>query len=322
MKNTISTDGCNTFDIKERIPYFYKKDNEKIQPRLTGVKNNIYYFELKYRSPVKSIYNKNNTVYAQYIEPKNKKYAVVFLHGWSVSQGIKWLHFATLLAKSNIAVLFIELPYHIHRTPEGMRSGELFIVADAVKTFNSFEQAVLDVRKGIDFLNDRGFERIGIIGTSIGSMISVIVQAEDKMIDKSVLILSGGDIGLLKWKSFATKQLRRDHIKQGVTHNVCIERRKAFKNFLEKVRRGKLPSEIEAPIACYYFDPLVFAPQIETDKVLMINGLFDVLIPRASTIKLWKELGKPKLIWYPLSHLTIYLAFPSIIKAISRFLLN
>jgi cephalosporin-C deacetylase-like acetyl esterase len=313
---------CNTFDIRDRVPYLYVRDKEQFRPHFLKEKDGVKLFELRYKSPVNSPYPKNNEVYSWYIESPEKKNAVVFLHGWKVGDISRWLFFGSLLAKRGISVLLLELPYHMHRRPGGRRNGELFIVPDAVRTFNSYEQTVLDARKGIDFLQERGFFKIGLVGASVGSMCGVIVHALDKRIKKSILIISGGDIEMLKWRSPATVEVRKDHRSIGVTHGVCIRNRRYFDSFINKIKKGKHPTEVQAEVACYYFDPLAFAPLINRNNVLMLNGLFDMIIPKQSTLKLWRALNKPRLVWYPLSHFSIYLAFPAIIKRITRFLMT
>lgn len=314
---------CNTFDIRERIPYPYIKDEKHFKPRFLKEEDGVRLFKLKYRSPVHSPYTENNEVYSWFIEsPEKSAAAVVFLHGWKVRNISRWLFFGRLLAKRGISVLLPELPFHMHRKPKGSKNGELFIVPDAIKTFNSYEQTILDARKGIDFLEERGFQNIGLVGASIGSMCGVIAHALDKRIEKSILIISGGGIELLKWRSPATSQVRKDHRRIGISHGVCIRNRRYFDSFVSRIKKGKHPTQIQAEVACYYFDPLAFAPLIDRNKVLMLNGLFDMIIPKESTIKLWRALNKPRIVWYPLSHFSIYLAFPAIIKRITGFLLN
>ncbi|OQX53450.1 MAG: hypothetical protein B5M53_06930 [Candidatus Cloacimonas sp. 4484_209] len=311
---------CNTFDIKKRTPYYYKTNREKFKIHLNRTQKGIKFFHLTYKSPIVSPFKENNTVFAQYIEPEEVKSAAIFLHGLGVNNMKRWTYLAQFLARQKIASLLIELPYHIHRTPMAKKSGELFILANAIKTFNHFEQAVLDVRKGIDFLEQRNFSKIGIIGTSLGSMISLIAQSFDKRIKKSVLILSGGDIELLKWRSPAMWKVRKAHLRIGVNHRVCIKNRKPIPSFIKKIKEGNPIDKIQAPVACFYFEPLAFAPLVKRENVLMINGLFDIIIPKTSTIKLWHALKKPQIVWYPLSHFTIYLAYYPITRRISKFL--
>jgi hypothetical protein len=312
---------CNTFDINIRKPYAYKRAHQQFRPELINKHRGVHLFSLHYKSPVTSPYQRNNTVHSYLVEGKNTNQALILLHGLGMNNLQRLVSFASPFARKGITVLLIEIPYHMHRTPQGFRSGELFILPDAVKTYNSFEQTVLDTMKGIDFLEKRGYDRFHIAGISLGTIPSLITQALDTRIRKSVLILGGGDIEMLKWRSLSTRNVRKQHRRIGVTHGVCINERKALKNYLGEVKSGKSPTSVQARVACYYFEPLVFALLIQRDKVLMINGLFDEIIPKQSTLALWQALRKPEIVWYPLTHFSIYLAYPLIIKKMTSFLM-
>jgi hypothetical protein len=79
--------------------------------------------------------------------------------------------------------------------------------------------------------------------------------------------------------------------------------------------------EIKNDVICFYFDTISFAPLIDPDRVLMINALFDIIIPRESTIKLHKALGEPLIKWLPAGHLSLSLFKRKIISYIRSFLL-
>ncbi len=311
---------CNTFDINQRTPYPYTRAKEHFRPQLMRTLQGVDVFSLKYKSPVSSPYPRNNTVHTYLAEGKNSRQAIILLHGWCMKSIENLFRFALPFAQRDISVLLIEIPYHMNRTPHGFRNGELFVLPDAVKTFNNFEQTVLDTMKGIDFLEERGYEHFDITGISLGSIPSLIAQALDQRLDKSVLILGGGDIAMLKWRSLSTREVRKQHRRIGVTHGICIKKREPIKGFLDEVQKGKSPASVQAEIACYYFEPLAFAPLIDKDKVLMINAIFDEIIPKQSTLALWKALRKPAIAWYPLSHFSLYLAYPFIIRRMLSFL--
>ncbi|MEJ2355726.1 MAG: hypothetical protein P8Y62_07500, partial [candidate division WOR-3 bacterium] len=61
-------------------------------------------------------------------------------------------------------------------------------------------------------------------------------------------------------------------------------------------------------------------PLIDPERVLMINGLFDFIIPRQATLRLHRALGRPKIIWFPTDHLYLYVFKKKIISYIKSFL--
>lgn len=316
----MTAQSCTTFDISKRSPYPYRRAKEPFHPELMEKRQGIPIFSLQYESPVSSPYQRNNTVHSYLVEAKSRHQALLLLHGWCMKSIQRLFGFALPFAHKGTSVLLIEIPFHMNRTPRGFGNGELFILPDAVKTFNNFEQTVLDTMKGIDFLEGRDYDHFHIAGISLGTIPSLITQALDKRIHKSVLILGGGDIEMLKWRSISTREVRKQHRRIGVTHGVCIREREAIKEYSAEVKGGKSPTSVQARVACYYFEPLVFAPLVARDRVLMINGLFDEIIPKQSTLALWKALHRPSISWYPLSHFSIYLAYPFIIRRMLSFL--
>ena len=49
-------------------------------------------------------------------------------------------------------------------------------------------------------------------------------------------------------------------------------------------------------------EPLNYAHRVSRDRILMLNGSRDEVIPKASTEKLYLAFGKPKIHWYNAGH--------------------
>ena len=105
----------------------------------------------------------------------------------------------------------------------------------------------------------------------------------DERIKSSVFILGGGDIGSIVW----TKRFHEE-----------------YAGYLEQVRATGDLDEVKPADDRFLFDPLTFAHLIRPRKVLMINARFDLIIPRKSTMKLWRALRQPRIIWIPATHIT------------------
>ena len=81
---------------------------------------------------------------------------------------------ARLLARFGISALRLSLPYHDARMPPELHRADYIVSANVGRTVQVCRQAVLDARRAVDWLESRGYERIGILGTSLGSCLALL----------------------------------------------------------------------------------------------------------------------------------------------------
>ena len=67
-------------------------------------------------------------------------------------------------------------------------------------------------------------------------------------------------------------------------------------------------------------DPARLGPYIPTEKVLMVGGTLDSVVPPRNQDWLWESLGRPERRSLPLGHYTSALAFSSIMGSVDAFL--
>jgi hypothetical protein len=133
---------------------------------------------LRYPSSLVTPHLENNTVIARWFpaageaapghasRPRGR--AVVVLPQWnSDSEGHVGL--SRLLATAGVSALRMSLPYHDTRMPPELTRADYIVSANIGRTIQVCRQAVLDARRGVAWLAAQGFERIGILGTSLGS---------------------------------------------------------------------------------------------------------------------------------------------------------
>jgi hypothetical protein len=230
--------------------------------------------------------------------------------------GSKWDTYLRIVPET-MGACYIDLPYQRHR-----KTGKDLLTSfgDGLFTFNFFRQGTLDIIETVNILKNMGYSEISVIGISLGSIFSIMAMALDKRIKKGVFILSGGDYSVITWKSLVMFKVRETYKKKGITRERCLKARELLSAFTASVKKGENPFNIKSNIICLYFDPLSFAPMIDPEKVLMINAFFDLIIPRKSTIRLHKALGKPKIIWFPATHLNLSIFENRIISYIKSFL--
>jgi esterase/lipase len=64
----------------------------------------------------------------------------------------------------------------------------------------------------------------------------------------------------------------------------------------------------------------ILAKHNKTRRLLMINGLYDEVMPGKFTMELWEALGRPKIKWYPCAHVTSILFVKNIAKDMVKFI--
>ncbi|MBI3330970.1 MAG: hypothetical protein HYZ96_02530 [Candidatus Omnitrophica bacterium] len=66
-------------------------------------------------------------------------------------------------------------------------------------------------------------------------------------------------------------------------------------------------------------DPVRLAPYVDAGDLFMVIAVFDRTIGRASALRLWRALGRPRVTFLLLGHYTAYLALPYVKAASLRF---
>ncbi|MGH9714811.1 MAG: dienelactone hydrolase family protein [Candidatus Acidiferrales bacterium] len=183
-----------------------------------------YKFEdnvLTFTSAVESPWPENNRVYGQMFHARHTGPAVVVLAQWNArweeQQDVcRWLN------RLGITAVKMSLPYHDRRAIPGHPRGDRLVGPNIGLTIQANRQAVLDVRRTLHWLGQRGYDRLGILGTSIGSSIAFITLCHEPLLRAGAFLHAStyfGDVvanGLTTmnvWESLQTKvshdELRR-----------------------------------------------------------------------------------------------------------------
>ena len=104
--------------------------------------------------------------------------AVLVLPNWNA----KWHGQRGLcewLQRVGISVLRMSLPYHDRRMARGHERADQLVGANIGLTLQANRQAVQDARRCLRWLEQQGFTRLGILGTSIGSSVGYITLVHD-----------------------------------------------------------------------------------------------------------------------------------------------
>ena len=112
-------------------------------------------------------------------------HAVVVLPQWNADE-VSHVALCHLLSRLGIAALRLTLPYHEARRPAGFERAEYMVSPNVGRTLQSLRQAVIDTRAAVAWLDSQGYERIGAMGTSIGSCTAFLAFVHDQRIDAGV----------------------------------------------------------------------------------------------------------------------------------------
>jgi len=182
---------------------------------------------LTWTSVVETPSAENNIAHARLFLPrrerKNKpRAAVVVLPQWN-AQSDSHVEACRIFNRLGMTALRLTLPYHEERRPPEIERAEHLVSSNIGRTIQSMRQAVLDTRAAVRWLKEQGFERIGILGTSIGSCTAFLAFAHDESIDVGVFNHVSGYFADVVWKGISTH-----HVKQGIETNVTLEELREF----------------------------------------------------------------------------------------------
>ena len=124
-------------------------------------------------------YPENNTVHAEWFpaEKANGR-ALVVLPQWN-SGADGHIGLAKLLNRFGISALRMTMAYHAERKPAELQRADYHVSSNVGRTIHACRQSVIDARACIDWLLQQGYERVGILGTSLGSCVAFIASAHD-----------------------------------------------------------------------------------------------------------------------------------------------
>jgi hypothetical protein len=183
--------------------------------------------QLTWTSAVRSPTPENNTARARFFPaqpPKRprksgeeRRRAVVVNPQWN-ADGESHVALCRLLARLGIAALRLTLPYHEARRPAGFERAEYMVSPNVGRTLQALRQAVVDTRAAVAWLDSQGYERIGAMGTSIGSCTAFLALVHDERIDAGVFNHVSGYVADVVWRGISTQ-----HVRAGIEGALALE---------------------------------------------------------------------------------------------------
>jgi hypothetical protein len=174
--------------------------------------------ELRWKSHVQTASSENDVVRARLFPfEKNKRSAVVILPHWNAREG-SYFDLCRILNRVGISALRMTLPYHEARMPPGLERADHLVAPNVGLTLQSVRQAVIDTRSAVRWLKQEGYERVGILGTSIGSCTAFLAFVHDMNIDAGCFNHVSGYFADVVWKGLSTY-----HVKEAIEKEVTLD---------------------------------------------------------------------------------------------------
>lgn len=175
---------------------------------------------VRFTSPVDTPYSENNTVEARYFPAKPRwkrgRKAVVVLPHFN-SQAAQHVALCRGIAEFGISALRISLPYHDRRMPAELTRADYAVSANVARTIDATRQSVVDVRSCFDWLQQQGYEDLGLVGTSLGSCYGFLTSAHDERIRVNVFNHCSTHFADVVWTGLSTR-----HIREGMEGNIDL----------------------------------------------------------------------------------------------------
>jgi len=245
--------------------------------------------QLTWTSAVKTPSAENNIARARLFparrERKRKpRAAVLVLPQWN-AQPDSHVEACRIFNGLGMTALRLTLPYHEERRPPELERADYLVGSNIGRTIESMRQAVLDTRAAVRWLKDQEFERVGILGTSIGSCIGFLAFAHDAAIDVGVFNHVSGYVADVVWQGISTQ-----HVREGIETDLTVDELREFWK----------------PIS-----PVPFIPRLREMKrrpMRFIAAKYDLTIPVDLTRQIIAEVKAQgidlDLVWLPCGHYT------------------
>jgi dienelactone hydrolase len=215
----------------------------------------------------------NNTVVCRYFRPDpirkpkpgSPRRAVVVMAQWN-SDPDGHIGLCKVLQKLGIASLRISLPYHDARMPPELTRADYIVSSNIVRTLQVCRQAVRDIRLALWWLRDQGYERLGLLGTSLGSCLSYLTTCHEPLVRAQALNHVSPFFGDVVWRGLST-----EHVREGLEGNVDVDQLR----------------HLWRPIS-----PWSFLDRLHDKQTLMIYAKYDLTFPVDLSLKLIDEIRR------------------------------
>jgi cephalosporin-C deacetylase-like acetyl esterase len=297
-------------------PYLYSPLTRGVKCYLKQKTPLWSHYTIDMPSAIDALHLGNNRITGEYFFPTGKAQAplAILVHGMGNRSVIPCRMMAGTLAKQGIASFILYLVFHDKRIPAAIKGKYPRLSAE--EWFESYQISVVDIHQVLDWAQNRPeiiSAKISVAGISYGGFVSSIAMALDERIKAGIFIVCGGNSDKIAKSSLLLRW--QYHVKE----EEYRRNQAAYSQYLAEVKEKGFQNVI-AGRNSYLTDPITFTYMMKYRPVMMVNALWDEMIPKKATVDLWEFLRKPPISWFPATHATIWVWYPWIGRRISAFL--
>jgi hypothetical protein len=210
---------------------------------------------LRFPSALTTRHPENNTVYGTYfrsVRHDRGRRAVVVLPQWNAGPD-GHVGLCHLLNRFGVSALRLTLPYHDARKPPELNRADYIVSSNIARTVQVCRQAVMDARRAVAWLSKQGYERIGMLGTSLGSCLTLLTAAHEPRIRAQALNHISPYFADVVWRGLSTA-----HVRTGLEGSID----------LDELRALWLP-----------ISPQAYLDRVRDTKTLLVYAKYDLTFP-------------------------------------------
>ena len=179
---------------------------------------------LRFTSAVRSKYPENDAVNArwypaaEHADPARPKQAIIVMPQWN-ADAFSHNALCSIFNKFGVSALRLSKPYHDIRRPAELERSDYAVSSNIGRTIAACQQAVVDIRSCIDWLETQGYTQFGVLGTSLGSCYGFIAAAMDARLKVCAFNHASTWFGDVVWTGQSTRHIRQAFEDAGLTQS-------------------------------------------------------------------------------------------------------
>lgn len=188
---------------------------------------------LRFTSPVTTPHPENDQVNARWFpaSPQQEerfrklgkpRQAMIVMPQWN-ADAFSHNALCEIFNRFGISCLRLSKPYHDIRRPAELERSDYAVSANIGRTISACQQAVVDIRSCIDWLETQGYEQFGVLGTSLGSCYAFIAAAHDPRLKVCAFNHASTWFGDVIWTGQSTRHIHQAFEQSGLTQSTVRE---------------------------------------------------------------------------------------------------
>jgi hypothetical protein len=230
---------------------------------------------LRFTSPIRTRYPENDLVNARWYpapahkDPRRPKQAIIVMPQWN-ADAFSHNALCTMFNRFGVSALRLSKPYHDVRRPLELERSDYAVSANIGRTMAACQQAVVDIRSCIDWLETQGYEHFGVLGTSLGSCYAFIAAAHDPRLKVCAFNHASTSFGDVVWTGQSTRHVRAAFEQAGLTHD---ELRHLFAGVSPNVYMEKFAANPKRVLVVHATYDLTFLREFSLDVLASFKHL-------------------------------------------------